>query len=139
MASVVTISIEPNCLNSSMGNMHLYLILMSGLRKNPRQNGLVKKPGQNGLVFYPFRLVFTWDSCPVDHTINHCYIFCMIVKLIKKNMKKIFKKKFISDLPTLIFSRYETGTKCGFIFSNKHQRIFSGRYKDVQPISNLAY
>jgi hypothetical protein len=27
-----------------------------------------------------------------------------------KTMKKIFKKKFISDLPTLIFSRYETGT-----------------------------
>jgi hypothetical protein len=25
-------------------------------------------------------------------------------------MKKIFKKNFISDLPTLIFSRYETGT-----------------------------
>jgi hypothetical protein len=25
-------------------------------------------------------------------------------------MKKIFKKKIISDLPTLIFSRYETGT-----------------------------
>jgi hypothetical protein len=25
-------------------------------------------------------------------------------------MKKIFKKKFISDLPTLIFSQYETGT-----------------------------
>jgi hypothetical protein len=28
----------------------------------------------------------------------------------EKNMKKIFKKIFISDLPTLIFSRYETGT-----------------------------
>ena len=27
-----------------------------------------------------------------------------------KTMKKIFLKKFISDLPTLIFSRYETGT-----------------------------
>jgi hypothetical protein len=27
-----------------------------------------------------------------------------------KTMKKIFKKKCISDLPTLIFSRYETGT-----------------------------
>ena len=27
-----------------------------------------------------------------------------------KTMKKIFKKKFISDLPTLIFSRYETRT-----------------------------
>jgi hypothetical protein len=30
--------------------------------------------------------------------------------IIEKNMKKIFKKKFISDLPTLIFSRYETET-----------------------------
>jgi hypothetical protein len=30
------------------------------------------------------RLVFTWDSCPVDHTFNHCYIFCVIVKLINK-------------------------------------------------------
>jgi hypothetical protein len=27
-----------------------------------------------------------------------------------KDMKKILKKKFISDLPTLIFSQYETGT-----------------------------
>jgi hypothetical protein len=27
-----------------------------------------------------------------------------------KTMKKIFKKKIIPDLPTLIFSRYETGT-----------------------------
>jgi hypothetical protein len=27
-----------------------------------------------------------------------------------KTMKKIFQKKIISDLPTLIFSRYETGT-----------------------------
>jgi hypothetical protein len=31
-------------------------------------------------------------------------------------MKKIFKKKIISDLPTLIFSRYETGTT-GFFFT----------------------
>jgi hypothetical protein len=30
-------------------------------------------------------------------------------------MKKIFKKKIISGLPTLIFSRYETGTK-GYFF-----------------------
>jgi hypothetical protein len=30
--------------------------------------------------------------------------------IIEKTMKKIFKKKIISDLPTLIFSRYETGT-----------------------------
>jgi hypothetical protein len=27
-----------------------------------------------------------------------------------KTMKKIFKNKIISDLPTLIFSQYETGT-----------------------------
>jgi hypothetical protein len=32
-----------------------------------------------------------------------------------KTMKKIFKKKIISDLLTLIFSRYETGTT-GFFF-----------------------
>jgi hypothetical protein len=31
-------------------------------------------------------------------------------------MKKIFKKKIISDLLTLIFSRYETGTT-GFFFT----------------------
>jgi hypothetical protein len=33
-----------------------------------------------------------------------------------KTMKKIFKKKCISDLPTLIFSRYETGTT-GFFYA----------------------
>ena len=35
---------------------------------------------------------------------------------IEKTMKKIFKKKIISDLPTPIFSRYETGTT-GFFFT----------------------
>jgi hypothetical protein len=35
--------------------------------------------------------------------------------MVEKTMKKIFKKKIISDLPTLIFLRYETGTK-GFFF-----------------------
>jgi hypothetical protein len=34
-----------------------------------------------------------------------------------KTMKKIFKKKFISDLPTLIFSRYETGTTGIFFYA----------------------
>ena len=35
-----------------------------------------------------------------------------------KTMKQIFKKMFISDLPTLIFSRYETGTT-GFFRPNE--------------------
>jgi hypothetical protein len=34
-----------------------------------------------------------------------------------KTMKKIFKKKFISDLPTLIFPRYETGTRGVFFYA----------------------
>jgi hypothetical protein len=34
----------------------------------------------------------------------------VVTLIIEKTMKKIFKKKIISDLPTLIFSRYETGT-----------------------------
>jgi hypothetical protein len=34
-----------------------------------------------------------------------------------KAMKKIFKKKIISDLPTLIFSRYETGTTGIFFYA----------------------
>ena len=39
MASVVTLIIEPNCLNSSIGNTHLQLILMSGLYcKSPSKN-----------------------------------------------------------------------------------------------------
>ena len=37
-------------------------------------------------LLFCIRLVFTWDSCPVDHTFNHCYIFCMIVKLINKHV-----------------------------------------------------
>jgi hypothetical protein len=34
-----------------------------------------------------------------------------------KTMKKIFKKKIISYLPTLIFSRYETGTTGTFFYA----------------------
>jgi hypothetical protein len=34
----------------------------------------------------------------------------VVTLIIEKTMKKIFKKKIISDLPTLIFLRYETGT-----------------------------
>jgi hypothetical protein len=34
-----------------------------------------------------------------------------------KTMKKIFKKKLIPDLPTLIFSRYETGTTGIFFYA----------------------
>jgi hypothetical protein len=34
----------------------------------------------------------------------------VVTLIIEKTMKKKFKKIFISDLPTLIFSRYETGT-----------------------------
>ena len=65
--------IEPNCLNSSIGNMLLYLILMSGL--------YCKSPS----------------------------------KKLPKPWKKYFKKKFTSDLPPLIFSQYETGTKGIFL------------------------
>jgi hypothetical protein len=36
-------------------------------------------------------------------------ISVVVTLIIEKTMKKIFKKKIISDLPTLIFSRYETG------------------------------
>jgi hypothetical protein len=36
-----------------------------------------------------------------------------------QNHEKILKKKFISDLPTLIFSRYETGTT-GIFFRPKY-------------------
>jgi hypothetical protein len=41
-----------------------------------------------------------------------------------KAMKKIFKKKFISDLPTLIFSRYETETT-GIFFTPSQNLDFS--------------
>jgi hypothetical protein len=34
----------------------------------------------------------------------------VVILIIEKTMKKILKKKIISDLPTLIFSGYETGT-----------------------------
>jgi hypothetical protein len=34
----------------------------------------------------------------------------VVTLIIEKTMKKKFKKKIISDLPTLIFSQYETGT-----------------------------
>jgi hypothetical protein len=40
----------------------------------------------------------------------------VVTLIIEKTMKKIFKKKIISNLPTLIFSRYETGTT-GFFFT----------------------
>jgi hypothetical protein len=35
-----------------------------------------------------------------------------------KTMKNIFEKNFISDLPTLIFSRYETGTTGIFFYAS---------------------
>jgi hypothetical protein len=34
----------------------------------------------------------------------------VVTLIIEKTMKKNIQKKIISDLPTLIFSRYETGT-----------------------------
>jgi hypothetical protein len=40
----------------------------------------------------------------------------VVTLIIEKTMKKIFKKKFISDLPTLIFSRYDTGTTGIFFY-----------------------
>jgi hypothetical protein len=43
----------------------------------------------------------------------------VVTLIIEKTMKKIFKKKIISDLPTLIFSRYETGTT-GIFFTPNH-------------------
>jgi hypothetical protein len=39
----------------------------------------------------------------------------VVTIIIEKTMKKIFKKKIITNLPTLIFSRYETGTT-GILF-----------------------
>jgi hypothetical protein len=42
----------------------------------------------------------------------------VVTLIIEKTMKKILKKKIISDLPTLIFSRYETGTT-GIFFRPK--------------------
>jgi hypothetical protein len=41
----------------------------------------------------------------------------VVALIIEKNMKKIFKKKIISDLPTLIFLRYETGTTGNFFYA----------------------
>jgi hypothetical protein len=41
----------------------------------------------------------------------------VVTLIIEKTMKKIFKKKIISDLPNLIFSRYETGTTGIFFYA----------------------
>jgi hypothetical protein len=41
----------------------------------------------------------------------------VVTLIIEKTMKKIFKKKIISDLPILIFSRYETGTTGIFFYA----------------------
>jgi hypothetical protein len=48
----------------------------------------------------------------------------VVTLIIEKTMKKIFKKKIISDLPTLIFSRYETGTT-GIFFTPWRSEMFS--------------
>jgi hypothetical protein len=42
----------------------------------------------------------------------------VVTLIIEKTMKKIFRKKIISDLPTLIFSRYETGTTGIFFYAS---------------------
>jgi hypothetical protein len=52
----------------------------------------------------------------------------IVTLIIEKNMKKIFKKKIISDLPTLIFSRYETGTT-GIFLRLMQNRQFCGYNK----------
>jgi hypothetical protein len=44
----------------------------------------------------------------------------IVTLIIEKTMKKIFKKKIIPDLPTLIFSRYETGTTGIFFTPYQH-------------------
>ena len=41
----------------------------------------------------------------------------VVTLIIEKNMKKIFKKKIISNLLTLIFSRYETGNTGIFFYA----------------------
>jgi hypothetical protein len=41
----------------------------------------------------------------------------VVTLIIEKTMKKILKKKIISDLPTLIFSRDETGTTGIFFYA----------------------
>jgi hypothetical protein len=69
MASVVTLIIERNCLNSSMDRKYASLV-----------------------------------------NIDVGTLLQIAQQKTAKTMKKIFLKKFISDLPTLIFSRYETGT-----------------------------
>jgi hypothetical protein len=52
-----------------------------------------------------------------------------------KTMKKIFKKKFISDLPTLIFSRYETGTTGIFFTPNFSHSAYGENEIDQRPIA----
>jgi hypothetical protein len=56
---------------------------MNFIRQNPNRTGQIamcKRP-----VLYLVGL--HWDSCPVDHTFNHCYNFCMIVKLINNKLE----------------------------------------------------
>jgi hypothetical protein len=48
----------------------------------------------------------------------------VVTLIIEKTMKKIFKKKIISDLPTQIFLRYETGTTV-------HRYFFYASYKHI--------
>jgi hypothetical protein len=41
----------------------------------------------------------------------------VVTLIIEKTMEKNIQKKIISDLPTLIFSRYETGTTGIFFYA----------------------
>jgi hypothetical protein len=65
-----------------------------------------------------------WTKLPKFHSKYASLVNIDVGTLLKiaqqktaKTMKKIFKKKFISDLPTLIFSRYETGTTGIFFYA----------------------
>ena len=56
----------------------------------------------------------------------------VVTLIIEKTMKKIFKEKIISDLPTLIFSRYETGTTGIFCYALLYRvpQVFDGVHSD---------
>jgi hypothetical protein len=55
----------------------------------------------------------------------------VVTLIIEKTMKKIFKKKMISDLPTLIFSPYETGTT-GIFFTPNNNTSLAPTYYEVE-------
>ena len=99
----------PNC------SLHSIIFVISNKNHLRRKKKISVVPVPDRPYFFLPTLLFFQRDWPCDPIfsgwLRAAAKMASVVTLIEKTMKKIFKKKIISDLPTLIFSRYETGVR----------------------------